>query len=218
MGRAGEAWVAAVGHLGGGGGAAADRAADLERRYAEPHRSYHTTTHLEAVLRDSAWLGDQIGLDPDERAIVALAACAHDVVYDAKPGDDERASAQWARHALTTAGLTEDLVQRVEHLVLLTLTHTGDDDAAGAVLLDADLAILAAEPRAYADYVAAVRAEYASVTDEQWRTGRTDVLTNLLKQQPLFHTAPAQQKWEEPARRNLDSELQALRTNPRPSR
>ena len=41
-----------------------------------------------------------------------------------------------------------------------------------AVLLAADLAVLAAEPSRYVEYATAVRREYAHVDDDAWRAGR----------------------------------------------
>lgn len=202
------AWVAAVGQLGGDPQAAGVSGADLERRWGETHRSYHTITHLEAVLRDAAWLAGELGLDAAERATVALAACAHDVVYDARPGDDERASAEWARQALTGCGLADEVAERVAGLVLATIDHVaGASDTLAAVLLDADLAVLGAEPEDYARYVEGVRAEYAALSEKEFRRGRARILQALRARVPLYRTAPARRSWEAPARRNIDAEL-----------
>jgi predicted metal-dependent HD superfamily phosphohydrolase len=203
------AWDGAVTTLGGVPG---DSAADLLERYAEPHRGYHTGAHIEAVLADVAWLSAQLGLDVRDRALVELAACAHDVVYDARPGDDERASATWAVGTLTSAGLGAADVARVEALVLATLAHRADpEDLVAAVLLDADLAILAAAPDAYAAYVAGVRREYAVVPDEAWRTGRASVLESLVARADLYLSEPARTRWDAAARRNVAAELATLR-------
>lgn len=176
---------------------------DLERRYAEPHRKYHNLTHVRQVVRDAVALSE--GRD---RALVALAAWAHDVIYDGRPGDDERASAAWARTNLTRVRLAEADIARVEGLVLATLDHTAPPgDRAAQALLDADLAILAAGPEDYERYRQAVRAEYAHVPDDAWRTGRAAVLRSLLAKDPLYllahHREPA-------ARRNLTAELAGL--------
>jgi predicted metal-dependent HD superfamily phosphohydrolase len=164
------------------------------------------------VLADTAWLAAQVGLAPRDRAVVALAACAHDIVDDARPGDDERASAAWAAAALTAASVAAAEVERVRALVLATLTHHAEpDDLAAAVLLDADLAILAAAPAEYAEYVARVRAEYAEVPDDAWRTGRAGVLESLVSRADLFVTEPARRRWDAAARRNVAAELDGLR-------
>ena len=195
-------WDDAVRALGG-----APDSGDLMERYAEPHRAYHNTFHVASVVRDSWALADAFAFTSDERAILTLAACAHDVIYEGKPGDDERASAAWARERLT--GLEKADVTRVESLVLATITHSSDDPLAH-VLLDADLAILGSEPEHYDRYSQAVRQEYSQYDDSQWRTGRTRVLKTLLDREVIFVTEPARQLWDAAARTNLARELQSL--------
>ncbi len=168
--------------------------------YADPARGYHDTQHLTEVL-------DRLEELPDtfDRLAVTLAAWFHDGVYDGEPGAEER-SAQWASSAL--ADRDPALVDEVSRLVRLTEHHRpADDDANGCALSDADLAILAAPPGRYAEYVAAVRAEYAHVLDDTFRTGRTAILRDLLAKPHLFHTAYAREHWETPARRNVNAEL-----------
>jgi predicted metal-dependent HD superfamily phosphohydrolase len=194
-------WDDAVRALGG-----EPRPTDLHARYAEPHRRYHGTAHVRQVVRDATAMTS--GRD---RALVALAAWAHDVVHDGTPGDDERASAAWARRHLTAAGLAEADVARVEGLVLATLEHTAPPgDHLADALLDADLAILGAEPAAYKWDRAAVRAEYAHVPDDRWRTGRAAVLRALLAKEPLYRTPAARERWTARARHNLRAELGRL--------
>lgn len=194
-------WDDAIRALGGD-----PRPTDLDARYAEPHRRYHDTTHVRQVVRDAVALTEGRG-----RALVALAAWAHDVVYDGRPGDDERASAAWARRQLTEAGLAGADIARVEELVLATLNHTAPPgDHLADVLLDADLAILGAEPDGYERYRRAVREEYAHVSDDDWRVGRAAVLRSLLDREPLYRTAEARERWAAQARRNLAGELAGL--------
>ncbi|WP_434450247.1 HD domain-containing protein [Lentzea sp. E54] len=195
-------WDDAVRALGG-----APDAGDLTERYAEPHRAYHNTFHVLSVVRDSSALADAFAFTVPERAILALAACAHDVIYDGKPGDDERASAAWARERL--AGLEEQHVARVESLVLATITHSSGDPLAH-VLLDADLAVLGSAPEHYERYRLAVRQEYSQYDDATWRAGRSKVLRTLLDREDLFVTGPARQLWDAAARTNLARELQSL--------
>jgi predicted metal-dependent HD superfamily phosphohydrolase len=191
-------WDEAILALGGTPGPAEPAA-----HYAEPHRRYHDLAHVRQVVRDAVALTE--GRD---RALVALAAWAHDVVYEGRPGADERASAAWARARLTEAGLAAADVARVEGLVLATADHTAPPgDRAAQALLDADLAILAAGPEEYERYRRAVRAEYAHVTDDQWRAGRAAVLRSLLAKDPLYLLAG---HWEAAARRNLAAELAGL--------
>lgn len=203
-------WVLAVDQLGGSAETAASAAAELEERYGEPHRRYHTLGHIEAVLADCARLAGEVDLSTRERAVVDLAACAHDVVYAAEPGADEQASATWAREQLLACDVSAEVAEAVAAIVLSTIAHTSDDRAT-QVMLDADLAILAAEPVLYARYVDAVRAEYDTVSDDEWQAGRAAVLSRLLDRPFLYATEPARRRWEASARRNLAAELATLR-------
>ena len=80
-----------------------------------------------------------------------------------------------------------------------------------AVLLAADLAVLAAEPSRYADYATAVRREYAHVDDDAWRSGRARVLRTLLDRPRLFAPELGLDEWERRARANVTSELASTR-------
>jgi predicted metal-dependent HD superfamily phosphohydrolase len=101
--------------------------------------------------------------------------------------------------------------EEVVRLVLLTETHRpADDDANGCTLSDADLAILAAPPARYAEYVAAVRTEHAHLPDRVFAEGRAGILRDLLAKPHLFHTPYARDAWEAPARANVLQELETL--------
>jgi predicted metal-dependent HD superfamily phosphohydrolase len=178
--------------------------ADLVRRYSEPQRRYHTTEHLAEVLDHL----DELAPGNDT---VRLAAWFHDAVYDPMRADNEERSAVLAEEALPVAGVAAEVVAEVARLVRLTATHDpdeGDDD--GAVLCDADLAILGSSPDRYAAYAAAVREEYAAVPEEAFRAGRADVLRSLLGLPALFRTPAARERWEATARHNMETELMLL--------
>lgn len=182
--------------------------ADLVRRYAEPHRRYHTVDHLSEVLDHVG----ELAAEADDAEAVLLAAWFHDAVYDPSGGDgNEERSAELAERVLTQAGRPAETVAEVARLVRLTATHDpAEGDRNGAVLCDADLAVLAADPGRYAAYAAAVREEYAAVPDEAFRRGRADVLRRLLGLPALFHTRRGRERWEEAARHNLAAELMLL--------
>jgi predicted metal-dependent HD superfamily phosphohydrolase len=174
--------------------------------WSEPHRSYHDLAHLAAVLG----LVDELGACAADPTAVRLAAWYHDVAYDPQRSDNEEASAARARIGLL--GLVDDAtVAEVARLVLLTAGHDpSPDDGNGAVLCDADLAVLASPPAAYAAYASAVRAEYGHLSDADFTAGRIAVLEHLLALPALFRTAPAE-LWTTRARANLTAELSLLR-------
>ena len=175
--------------------------------WSKPHRRYHDLAHLAAVLGVVGEL-DATATDP---AAVRLAAWYHDVVYEPTQLDNERVSAERARAGLR--GLVPDeRLAEVERLVLLTAGHDPDpDDANGAVLCDADLAVLAGPPESYAAYASAVREEYGHLSDEEFTRGRIAVLESLLALPALYRTPEAARQWTTPARANLTAELTLLR-------
>jgi predicted metal-dependent HD superfamily phosphohydrolase len=174
--------------------------------WSEPHRRYHDLAHLAAVLG----LVDSLAAHAADPAAVRLAAWYHDVAYDPLRTDNEQVSADRAHIGLL--GLVEPgTVAEVERLVLLTAGHDPEpDDANGAVLCDADLAVLASPPQAYVAYATAIRAEYGHYSDADFTTGRIAVLEQLLALPALFRTPTAQQ-WTAQARANLAAELSLLR-------
>jgi predicted metal-dependent HD superfamily phosphohydrolase len=178
--------------------------AALVAAWSEPHRRYHDLAHLAAVLGLVGELG------AGDLAAVRLAAWYHDAVYDPERQDNEEISAQRARAGLR--GLVDDdLVAEVERLVRLTAGHDpAPDDANGAVLCDADLAVLAGPPDAYATYASAVRAEYGHLSDEEFTAGRIAVLEHL-RSLPTLYRTPAAQPWTATARANMAAELALLR-------
>jgi predicted metal-dependent HD superfamily phosphohydrolase len=180
----------------------ADARERLEQAYDDPRRGYHDRLHLAEVLARV----DELMPDGPDREAVLLAAWFHDAVYDGGADDEERS----ARLALDVLGNT-DLGREVARLVRATAAHRpDDDDLAGQVLCDADLAILAADEARYAAYTDGVRREYAHVPDAEFAAGRAAVLRDLLAKPTLFHTAAARRRWEQRARDNVAAEIARL--------
>ena len=157
---------------------------------------------------------------------VHLALWFHDAVHDGTAGDEE-ASADLARTLLSpladslegrpdaatgAPAITAQEVDEVVRLVLVTRDHSpAAGDHAGALVSDADLAILASAPDRYARYVAQVRTEYSHVPDAAFVAGRMAVLEQLVTITPLFRTQTGFTRWEAAARANLRAELASLR-------
>ncbi|MGX1560463.1 HD domain-containing protein [Streptomyces sp. NPDC055506] len=194
-----------------GGPDPAPYADNLLTRWQEPQRRYHTVAHLTAVL-DHIDVLEGHAQDPD---VVRLAAWFHDAVYLPDRSENEERSARLAERALAEAGVPAARTAEVARLVRLTVTHDpADDDPDGQVLCDADLAILASPPSAYAAYTTAVREEYHFVPNDAFRTGRATILRQLLALPRLFRTPHGAKEWEATARYNLTAELEMLSLSP----
>ena len=177
---------------------------ELLNRHREAHRRYHGVAHLIHVVT-------AVNAAAASGAVV-VAAWFHDAVYNPRSSTNEADSAELARARLRECGCAAAFVADVERLVLATREHlpTQTDEA---LLIDADLAVLAAAPDVYDGYVAGIRSEYAHVTDEQWSHGRRRVLEGFLAQPCLFYTGETASH-EAAARANIEREVRTLRSAP----
>lgn len=181
--------------------------AALLDRYDEPTRHYHDRRHLQEVLAGVGLLGGHAA----DVVAVQLAAWFHDAVYDPASTDNEEKSARLAEEMLLATPVAPSVIAEVARLVRLTSTHDpAREDGNGAVLCDADLAVLASDRHRYAEYAADVRAEYAALDDVTFRSGRAAVLQQLLRPSSLFRTPEGHRRWEAAARANIHRELESL--------
>ncbi len=181
-------------------------------RYGEPHRYYHTGTHVMTVIRHVHDVSAMLGRQPSAELVAA--ALYHDAIYDPKALDNEVRSATLAGSQLAEIGWSLGRCATVEALILATDGHCGsdaDDSSETAILLDADLAILGAEPRSYTAYVTGVRFEYFFVDEPRWRTGRGRILQDFLARPRIFATDYMHTELEHRARANIEAELALLR-------
>ncbi|MFC8598929.1 MULTISPECIES: DUF4031 domain-containing protein [unclassified Isoptericola] len=193
---------------------------DLVDRWREPHRVYHSRLHLADAL-DAL---DVLAADgaPGDAWHATVALWFHDAVHDGEAGRDEERSAALVDRLLgpltgrvRLAGRGGDLtradVDEVARLVLVTTDHAPTtDDTTGALVSDADLAVLGADPGRYARYAAQVRAEYGHVPDDAFRAGRAAVLDQLAGLPSLFRSPAAAERWSAAAARNLRAERDGL--------
>jgi len=178
----------------------------LMAAYSQQHRRYHTLQHLRECLLH-AQATRTLAQRPAE---VELALWFHDAVYDPQRDDNEARSAQWARASIDQAGCDPAVGERVSALVLATRSHAASTDPDTQLVLDIDLAVLGASPARFDEYEAQVRAEYAHVSDADWRAGRSRLLQRFLDRPRLYLTDAYHGALEARARDNLARSLQAL--------
>jgi predicted metal-dependent HD superfamily phosphohydrolase len=172
--------------------------------WSEPHRHYHSVTHLRACLDTfEPWAAH--ASRPD---LVRLALWVHDALQQtATLVSNEQRSAEWGESILRGAAIPDDGTLR--RLVLATAHDGGPIEGDAAWVVDVDLSVLGGSEAEYAAYAAGVRAEYAWVPEAAWRVGRARVLDGLLGSARIFHTAAFASR-EAAARRNLARERATL--------
>ena len=185
--------------------------ADLVEQYRADSRYYHNLQHIHNVLMT---IDDLESLLQDATA-VRLAAWFHDIVYEVQPANErlsnEERSANYAAQALQSLSAPKSTTMLVQRLIRATqLNYPVPNDPNFHVLLDADLAILAADCKEYNQYASAIRQEFAFVPEAQYRSGRRQVLESFLEREQIFLTDKMFQEREAKARLNIQHELANL--------
>jgi predicted metal-dependent HD superfamily phosphohydrolase len=179
----------------------------LAERYAEPHRHYHTLTHIDACLTWLDWFR-ALARHPEE---VELALWFHDAVYDPRAGggQNERESAQLAYDALRELGVVRAKLERIAGYVLATEHHAAAQGDA-ALVVDLDLTILGARRPEFDRFEEQIRNEYAHVPEDQFRMGRRSVLESFLGSSAIFRAPQIRDELEARARENLQRRITEL--------
>ena len=193
-----------------------DRAkAALRAKLAGPDRHYHGTAHVALLWERHVRFGG--GLSVQEAPWHQWLACAiayHDAIYDASRKDNEVLSA--AMWEAAGAGLPDEGVAWVTGTILATANHlaavpeAGMSDAAWAArawMLDLDLTPLGEAAAVFDANTAALRLEFAHLSDEQWVAGGGAFLREISKTERLFRTEVLHAAFEGAARANFAREV-----------
>jgi predicted metal-dependent HD superfamily phosphohydrolase len=171
-------------------------------RYAEPHRRYHTWSHIGACF-------DAIEkISSDRSQEVALALFYHDAIYEPlKKGNEVRSAALLMAEG-ERAGIDESVLKKAGMMILAT-DHDGclEVTQQGCAVVDADLSILGAEDIVFNRYEDAIREEFGSVPDVTFAAGRVKVMQRFLDRDVIFLTKAARDLWEDKARANVGRSL-----------
>jgi len=101
-----------------------------------------------------------------------LAVFYHDSIYKASSSTNEGDSAKLAMQKLSEMGYPAPKIANCANMILATKLHEKSEDNDTNYLLDADLAILGANPYEYQKYTEQIREEYAIYPDFMYNTGR----------------------------------------------
>ena len=186
----------------------------LIEMWSSPDRHFHNLKHAINMLARVDELADE-SHDPDMIRMATwyhgcIFSSASEQTYRRNGGEDEVASAAYAAGDLHKLGLPDATVDRICALILNLKHHSlPHNDIDALALNDADLGALAVEPQQYKRYRRMVREEYAHIPVEDYLRARLTIITRLLDREVLF-SSPLGQRWERPARQNLQAEKQRL--------
>jgi predicted metal-dependent HD superfamily phosphohydrolase len=184
----------------------------FERVYAawsaEPRR-YHGTEHLVDCLREL----DAVSAPVPTADHVELALWYHDVVYEPQRSDCEERSALALLADAVTLAIPETTARVAANLVRATAHAQAHElsSLASALVVDIDLSILGRDVLRFMDYEYSVEEEYAWMSRLSFRFGRGRFLAALLARPHIFRTEHFRTRYEQRARRQLQTLLASAR-------
>ena len=190
-------------------------ARDLISRWNAEGRILHNTRHLIKTLARI----DEIASTAHDPEVLRVALWyqgavlnrSFDVFQRGTDSDEQEFSALYhARSRMETLGLSEDVISRIQELMMALFTHRADpSDMDAQVLIDADLGMLAASPQDFKRFRESLREECPDLCDTDYVRARRLAIKKILAREQIFHS-PLALAWEETARANLEAESAKL--------
>ena len=190
-------------------------ARDLISRWNAKGRILHNTRHLIKTLARI----DEIASTAHDPEVLRVALWyqgavlnrSFDVFQRGTDSDEQEFSALYhARSRMETLGLSEDVISRIQELMMALFTHRADpSDMDAQVLIDADLGMLAASPQDFKRFRESLREECPDLCDTDYVRARRLAIKKILAREQIFHS-PLALAWEETARANLEAESAKL--------
>lgn len=177
----------------------------LNRKYGERHRAYHNAAHIRHCLDEFRPVRqDKMPRDPNA---IEMAIWFHDAVYTPRRTDNESRSVKLAQEVLsTTGGLFEHpIIERVSTLIMATKhgmpLSMNDPDA--IMMADIDLSPLGISPDSFDENLGRLQREFR-MEFKKFLERQAWFLKKLCKGRHIFGTEYFQDRYERPARSNID--------------
>ena len=173
---------------------------ELDALYREPHRRYHSVSHIEHCLRQFDLAADRM----DEPDAVEMALWFHDAIYDIPTQDNERRSAEL--FAARAGGRGSEQFRSTVHRLIMVTAHlkaslqTLDE----SFMVDIDLSSFGLPWEEFMRDTRAVRAEYPHVPDSEFRPQQKKFLEFLAARPVFCFTEFFRHRHEARARKNIE--------------
>lgn len=185
---------------------------ELQLLYNETENFHHNRLHVVDCLNDFY----HIRYLADNPEMIERAIIFHDIVY--KPGrqDNEEASAKVAGEYLRKFGFSEEYIQQVQSLIMVTKNHREPQTIDEKIMIDLDLSILGKGKKFYTRYTNNIKDEYKrsieQLSEKTFNQGRCDFLEEFLKRDTIFYTEYFIEKYWAQAKENMKNEYNRLKS------
>jgi predicted metal-dependent HD superfamily phosphohydrolase len=173
------------------------------QRWQEPHRAYHTPTHLSNCLAALDVVKDN--LTEDEIGRISIALYWHDAVYNPPNQNLEIKSAGVLREDLWDI-LPSERIGWIQWLIIVTSHQIPPFTMEEKAICDVDLHELALPWDQFSENSRRIRKEHSCYSDLDFAKGRSAWAKQMLTK-PIFHSTRFS---EDAARRNLERHIEEL--------
>ena len=180
-----------------------DRSDDLYHRlvraYSQPHRVYHTLTHIQScfdIFRD-------VVTEVKNPDALALAIWFHDAIYDMEACDNEQRSADWFLEE--SENIFPDALRELVYNHIMATLHCGKEikHHDSRIMVDIDLFSFGKPWPEFLQDSRNVRAEKSDISDEEFYRKQCGFQKTLLDQPRFFQSDYFFARYESRARQNL---------------
>lgn len=179
---------------------------ELEARYGEPHRRYHTGAHIEHCLRQFDLADDVI----EAADAVELALWFHDLRYDPAASDNEQASAEIFRESAVGL-MDESLIDQVYRLIMATIHNSPPQLLDEQYVVDIDLSSFGLPWEEFYRDSCNVRDEFPALSEKEFAQKNGGFLQSLLDRPSIYSTEFFRDRLEPTARKNVRKQIALLR-------
>jgi predicted metal-dependent HD superfamily phosphohydrolase len=176
---------------------------EINTCYTEPHRHYHTLSHLNNLLKELTGIRDEL----ENWMAILFALYYHDIIYNPLRSDNEERSAILAREGMEQIAIPEVTIRETVDCIMATRSHEVSDNPDINYFTDADLSVLGQAPDIYKRYSNDIRKEYDIYPGVVYYPARKNVLLDFLQMGRIFKTDFFYNKYEEQARVNIKAEI-----------
>lgn len=177
----------------------------LKSYYDQDNRFYHNIFHIVECLN----LLDKHFPKIEWYEELFFAIIFHDIIYDMDWNNEER-SANYAENILKEVWYSDDFIERVKRLILVTKHNILPENELEKIIIDLDLSILWSDEKTYKRYAYSVRQEYLQHSDNAYYNWRKLFLAWMLQKERIFHSDLFRNLFESKAKENMFKEKMAI--------
>ena len=180
---------------------------ELRTSYGEPHRRYHTGTHIDHCLAQLD-LGREVIKEHSDA--IELAIWFHDVEYHPGASDNEIKSADRFRE-IATGVMPPALIDQVYRLIIITIHSKLPEADDEKYIVDIDLSGFGLPWEEFFLDSQNVRKEFPDLSDQEFARKNGKFIEHLLARPSIYFTDFYRDRYEETARSNMEKQLFAFK-------